>query len=138
MRSRTWVWRPRSWWPSAYVAVGTDPQRAVAHAQLELGPGGGGGRARDRRPVRSLQERVAALEGALRVVGGERHRERVELAAAGSAGLRIALERRGAAQVGALALRDRAGARGAHLAQLLVQPRAVPLDVVGRRAREPG
>ena len=101
----------------------------------------GGGRrgARDRAPVGRLDQCVAALQGALRVVRGERERERRRAAArAGAAELPVALQRgrRGGGSARSPSATARR-ARGPQLAQLLVQPRAVARDVVGGRAREP-
>ena len=109
--------------------------------------------------VRALDERVAALERALRVVRGEREREPLDALArrrrarAGTAPRRRrsaprprARRRRvprGGPRPAPPTARERCQQARSHLAQLLVQPHAVALDVGGRarataaRARAP-
>ena len=122
-----------------------------------------GAGARHGRARRVLDERVAALQRPLRVVGGEREPEPVErlrppgergvgapaerravgpralAAAAGAVGGRrcAALQHDGVAAERALLGDEAAPGARAQLAQVLVEPRPVPGDVVGGGAREP-
>src|SRR4051812_14010721 len=157
--SRTHASRDRK--PAAEVRplwIGAHVEAAVVEAdgQRRLLAGGGGGR--DRLAGGVLDQRVASLERPLRVMGGERGGEASEVAApgvqrcsaaegvGGDAGaldggarrLRAAGECSGACGVRALAVGDRPAGGGPQLTGLLVQVRAVALEVVGGRAGEVG
>ena len=117
------------------ASVGEAQRAARSAARAARGRG-------ERLAVARLDERVAALERALRVVAGEREREPLRARAAGARGSRAARRRPCASSTSArcacqapLGLEPPARA-GADLAQLLVQARALALDVRGRaRAR---
>src|SRR3954447_19709630 len=94
-------------------------------------------RGRQPLPALVLDEGVAAGQRALGVVRGQRQREGLEaLAAAGDhvGGGRLALKHEALAVEERCLLAQAARAAGAHLAQLLVQPRALTRDVLQRSA----
>ena len=87
-----------------------------------------------------LDERVAALQRALRVVRGERQREPLQPLARRARRRRRApcdRARARAVRCRARSPASRRPARRAQLAQVLVQPRPLAGDVLGRRARQP-
>ena len=118
-------------------------ERAVGEPQPQLaGLARGCGASTSGSPCGDCDEHVAALERALRVVAGERERElrsssrgrRSRQSSSAEAALRSSTTR---AALGQLPLGLDAPARaGADLAQLLVQARALALEVRGGRARE--
>src|SRR5581483_5424055 len=86
-------------------------------------------------------EDVTALQGALRVVAGEREREALELARASLAAfserrVRLAGDDQSPGRGGGALVREPPPRAGADLPKLLVQARALTLQMRGRRARE--
>src|SRR5215213_3863535 len=118
------------------VRLGPDGNRAVVQAQRQLGVLARLGRRGDGLAGGILDERIAALERALGLMGGEREGEPLEVArvldllgARRRARLALEHERRGR-RVAPGALEPAARARP-QLARVLVQAGAVALDVIG-------